>query len=98
MSGSGQLVVLVWQWCACPSLLVTVTLYPTALGLPTHQTRAEWVKQTSVALTFCGAHGTGEQKEKKQGSYLLTVHQLRLCKVQKFIQLLEILGNVFSCQ
>lgn len=60
MLGIWQLVVLVLQWCVCPSWPVASTVYATALELPVHVTRTEWLKHTRLALTFSGAHGTGK--------------------------------------
>lgn len=51
--------VLVWQWCDRPFRPVAITLYPTAPALPTHDTRAERLEHSGMALTFSGGQGAG---------------------------------------
>lgn len=57
---------LLWQWSVREPVASMVTVYMTAPALPDQVTRAEWLRQTSEALTFCGAHGT-ERKQRGVG-------------------------------
>lgn len=58
---------LLWQWSVREPVASKVTVYMTAPALPDHVTKAEWLRQTSEALTFCGAHGT-ERKQRGRGA------------------------------